>query len=56
MMRNFFKRETSFDYTCWDLNCRSVVAHTKTRNELERKFKRHNRRKIKQSLDKLKNM
>lgn len=56
MMRNFMKRETSFDYTCWDLNCRRFVRHNKSRNQLEKVFKRHNRRKIKQSLDKIKNV
>ncbi len=50
MKRNLFKRETSKDYTAWDLNCRSFVAHTKARNKLERIFKRKNRRKIKKLL------
>jgi len=52
MKRNFFKMETSYDYTCWDLNCRKYVEHTKARNKLEKIFKKHNRRKIKKMLDK----
>lgn len=52
MMRNFFKKETSPDYTNWDLNCKRFVKHTKNRNKLERIFKRKNRRKLKKMLDK----
>lgn len=52
MKRNLFKLETSPDYTCWDLNCRKYVKHTKNRNKLEKVFKRKNRRKLKKSLDK----
>ena len=52
MSKNFWKMETSKDMTAWDLNCRHVVKHTKTRNELEKKFRRKNRRKVKMMLDK----
>ena len=51
MNRNIWKKETNYDYTSWDLNCRSVVAHNKSRNRLERVFKRKNRRKVKQNLN-----
>ena len=51
MDRNIWKKETNYDYTSWDLNCRSIVPHNKSRNKLERIFKRKNRRKIKQTLD-----
>lgn len=53
MSRNTWKMETSVDYTCWDLNCRHVIPHTKKHNKLEKIFKRKNRRKIKKILDKL---
>ncbi len=49
-MRNLWKKETSKDYTAWDLNCRHVVYHTKGRNQLEKIFKRKNRRKVKRVL------
>jgi glycine cleavage system aminomethyltransferase T len=51
-MRNLYKRETSKDYTAWDLNCRWIIPHKKGHNRLERIFKRKNRRKIKKMLDK----
>lgn len=51
MSKNTWKKETSVDYTSWDLNCRHVISHTKARNKLERIFKRKNRRKIKKMLD-----
>lgn len=53
-MRNTWKMETSKDYTAWDLNCRSIVPHNKSRNRLEKIFRRKNRRKVKQVLDKYK--
>lgn len=51
-MKNTWKRETSKDYTVWDLNCRKILPHNKNKNELEKIFKRKNRRKVKQALDK----
>lgn len=53
-MRNTWKMETSKDYTAWDLNCRSILPHDKSRNRLEKIFRRKNRRKVKQVLDKYK--
>ena len=53
MAKNTWKKETIVDYTAWDLNCRRYVPHKKRHNELEKKFKRKNRRKIKQALDKM---
>lgn len=52
MQRNTWKMETSEDMTTWDLNCHHLIEHTKTRNQLEKKFRRKNRRKVKQVLDK----
>ena len=52
-MKNTWKRETSKDYTVWDLNCRKILPHNKNKNELEKIFKRKNRRKVKQALDKI---
>lgn len=52
MSRNVWKRETSLDYTTWDLNCKHVIPHEPKHNRLERKLKRKNRRKIKKILDK----
>ncbi len=46
------KRETSVDYTAWDLNCPHVV-HKKNRQEWEARFKRKARRKNKIFLKKL---
>ena len=46
-MKDRFKMETSPDFTAWDLNCRHIIPHTKQRNQLERKFKRKARRKLK---------
>lgn len=37
-MKNTWKMETSRDMTSWDLNCRQYVAHTKSRNALEKNF------------------
>jgi len=50
-MKNTWKKETSKDYTAWDLNCRRILPHNKNKNELEKIFKRKNRRKTKQMLD-----
>lgn len=52
MKRNQQKRETDKDFTAWDLNCRRYISHNKALNKLEKIFKRKNRRKIKQGLDK----
>lgn len=52
-MKNAWKMETSKDMTSWDLNCRQYVTHTKSRNVLEKKFRRKNRRKVKKALDNL---
>lgn len=52
-MKNNWKKETSKDFTAWDLNCKGVIPHNKRRNRLEAMFKRKNRRKIKKALDKL---
>ena len=49
-MRNLWKKETSRDYTAWDLNCRHIVHHKKGRNQLEKIFKRKNRRRVKRVL------
>lgn len=54
MTRNFLKKETAKDYTSWDLNCKKIVKHNKSKNRLEKIFKRKNRRKIKKALDKIK--
>lgn len=51
MQKNIWKKETLKDMTAWDLNCRHAVKHTKGRNELEKKFRRKNRRKVKIMLD-----
>lgn len=51
MSRNNWKKETSKDMTAWDLNCRHVITHTKSRNKLEKAFRRKNRRKMKKVLD-----
>lgn len=52
MQKNTYKRETSKDFTAWDLNSRHYVHHKKRHNELEKKFRRKNRRKVKMMLDK----
>jgi hypothetical protein len=52
-MKNLWKMETSKDFTVWDLNCRDARSHKKRHNELEKKFRRKNRRKIKKALDNL---
>lgn len=51
MQKNTWKMETSKDMTSWDLNCRKYVEHSKSRNALEKKFRRKNRRKVKMMLD-----
>ena len=48
-----FKRETVQDMTAWDLNCRSIMPHTKGKNKLEKKIKRKARRKYKIFLKKV---
>lgn len=53
MQKNIWKKETSKDFTAWDLNCRHVIPHKKRHNELEKKFRRKNRRKVKMMLDKI---
>ena len=53
MQKNIYKKETSKDFTAWDLNCRHVIPHKKRHNELEKKFRRKNRRKVKMMLDKI---
>lgn len=53
MTKDYFKRLTVVDYTCWDLNCRSVIIHTVTRNKTETKIKRKARRKDKENLKKI---
>ena len=50
-MKNLWKMETTKDYTSWDLNCRHIIPHNKSRNRLEKLFKRKNRRKVKKMLD-----
>ena len=42
-----FKKETVKDMTAWDLNCRSILPHSKFDNLLEKKIKRKARRKYK---------
>lgn len=53
MTKDYFKRLNVVNYTEWDLNCRSIVRHTKGRNRLERMFHRHARRKDKKNLKKV---
>ena len=48
-----FKRETVQDMHAWDLNCRSIMPHTKGKNKLEKKIKRKARRKYKIFLKKV---
>ena len=52
MTRDYFKRATSRDLTAWDLNCRNIIFHSKSRNQLEKKIRRKARRKLKKALDK----
>lgn len=53
MQKNIYKKETSKDFTAWDLNCRHIIPHKKRHNKLEKKFRRKNRRKVKMMLDKI---
>ena len=53
MTKDYFKRLTAVNYTSWDLNCRSIVPHTKARNKMERTIKRAARRKDKLFLKKV---
>ncbi len=52
MCKDYFKRLTVVRYTAWDLNCREVVPHTKSRNKTERAIRRQARRKDKEFLKK----
>ena len=47
------KKETCVDYTCWELNCRTIRPHDKYSNKLEKKIKRKARRKNKNFLKKV---
>jgi hypothetical protein len=53
MQKNFWKKETAKDFTAWDLNCRHLISHKKRHNELEKKLRRKNRRKVKMMLDRM---
>ncbi len=53
MTKDYFKRLNVVRYTSWDLNCRSIVPHNKSRNQLERRFRRYARRKDKENLKKM---
>lgn len=53
MNKDYFKRLTIVQYTAWDLNCRSIVPHTASRNKTERIIRRQARRKDKQNLKKM---
>jgi hypothetical protein len=55
MTKDYFKRANVVHMTSWDLNCRSVVAHTPARNRFEQVIRRHARRSLKQELKKKKN-
>lgn len=44
MCKDYFKRLTTTQYTCWDLNCRNVIPHTKSLNSFEKTIRRHARR------------
>ena len=46
------KRDTSKDYTAWDLNCPRLV-HIHNRQKWEKKLKRKARRKNRQNLKKM---
>lgn len=50
MTKNYWKRLTAVDYTAWDLNCRTIVPHTVSRNRTETIIKRKARRKDKKNL------
>ena len=53
MTKDYFKRLTFVEYTAWDLNCRSIIPHTKARNKTEKIIKRKARRKDKNNLKKM---
>jgi uncharacterized lipoprotein YajG len=53
MTKDYFKRANVVCMTSWDLNCRSVVAHTPARNRFEQVIRRHARRSLKQELKKV---
>lgn len=55
MTKDYFKYLTTADYTAWDLNCRSIIPHTKARNKTEKIIKRKARRKDKKFLEQLLN-
>ena len=52
MAKDYFKRLTVTEYTAWDLNCRSIVPHTPSRNKKEKIIRRHARRTDKKNLKK----
>lgn len=58
MTKNYWKRLTAVDYTAWDLNCRTIVPHTVSRNRTEtiikRKARRKDKKKFKKLLDRIK--
>lgn len=47
MCKDYFKRLTTVEYTAWDLNCHTIVPHTKNRNKTEKIIRRNARRKDK---------
>ena len=53
MTKDYFKRLTTKNMTAWDLNCRHVISHTSSKNNLEKRFRRTARRKDKLSLKKV---
>jgi hypothetical protein len=53
MTKDYFKRANTIPMTWWDLNCRSVVAHTPAHNRFEQVLRRHARRSLKQELKKV---
>lgn len=53
MTKDYFKRLTTKNMTAWDLNCRHVISHTPSKNNLEKCFRRTARRKDKLSLKKV---
>ena len=53
MTKDYFKRLTVVRYTAWDLNCRSIVPHTKARNKTETIIRRNARRRDKIFLKKM---
>lgn len=53
MTKDYFKRLTVKNMTAWDLNCRHVISHTPSKNNLGKRFRRAARRKDKLSLKKV---